>query len=262
MADACVPNVIMNMIADKYNAHYKLKPRVTYELLWKIAHPDLPFDDTKPFPLSFDEAIPIFKYFGVSAQQRHTSGKLEASFMPETVNKNIPHSLIYIRKDNHAFPVNCEDIKQSLVNKPNHEITTQETLKCSDRFPMPSGKSILAGGVCTTAELTSLIHSHMPKNNEEKFIKVLWLNPTQDLSDLLKYMVIECRFYPNITLNGSKHVMSITLRIGYMYVSLVRPTFGAETIITQEMTSLPLDEAMRYQELKEKGLKNFMQQSD
>ena len=253
MADACMANAIMNMIADKYNAKYKLKPRVTYELMWKLTHIEA-FNEKAPFPLSFEEAQPIFEYFGMEAEQRHTSGRLEASYKPKSLNKHIPNKLIYIRKDHHAFPVTDDAAKKSLVNTVQGDIVTQGALVVSDRYPLPNIKSILVGGVTSTNELVTLIMAHVPIDDVEKFIKVLWCSPT-DLSELLQHMMTECRFHPTASINNRLQVESLTFKVGkWLHVSLSRPPFGSETIVTKEMNTLSVDAAMRYQELKQKGL--------
>jgi len=260
--NSCLANAIMNLVADRYNAKYSTKPRCTYELLHKIAFPDKVYEFPMEFPLSFDEALPIFKYFRIRAEQRHCNTTIEAKYHPNDDGLKIDTflggqyglSLVYIRKDNHAFPVTDKGDKHSLalksVGNENNEV------KCSAKFPIPTGKSILAGGVKTIEELVAKILEIQQKSEEQQFVKILWCSPV-DLTKILEHMVIECKYHPNITTSTGFQITSITFGVGNVFVNLCRASFGEETIITKDLTNMDINECLRYQELKEKCLKTI-----
>lgn len=258
MPNACLPTAIMNTIADSYNSKYKLKPRVTFELLWKLVYPNKPFDSSLDFPLSFDEAIPIFEYFGVCAKQYNTNDELESSFAPERLNQNIIRDIVYIRKDNHAFGIYNQTVKKTIVRS----TPKTDKLVVSDRYPIPSGKSVLTGCVTNTNDLMEQIIANvknleLKEEDEVKMIKFLWCSPT-DLSDILKYMVVDCKFYPTITTNSYKQVLSFGFKVQNLIVTLARPSFGRETIVTKDMVCLETQTAMVYQTVKEKAMKDML----
>lgn len=262
--NSCLANAIMNLVADRYNAKYSTKPRCTYEFLWSLAFPNAPYDG-KRFAMSFDEAIPIFRYFRIRAEQRHSNTTIEAQYHPKDDGIKIDTflggqyglSLVYIRKDNHAFAVNDSGTKHSLALK--SIVVEDNEIKPSTRFPIPTGKSILVGGVASIEQLIVKILEEQDKveNNETRFIKILWCSPV-NLSKILEHMMVECNYHPNITTKKGFQIESITFGVGDIFVNLARANFGEETMITSDLTSMGIDECLRYQELKEKCMKTMI----
>ena len=262
---SCLANAIMNLVADRYNSIYKAnsqraKPRCTYEYLWKLAFPNEVYDESQ-FPMSFDEARPIFKYFRIRAEQRHSNGSIEAQYHPnddgikcDSKLAGLGLTLVYLRKDNHAFAVTDSDIKTSLTLK--SIVADQTELKVSTHFPIPSGKSILVGGIRSIEELTAKIIELQLNNTEPVVAQIVWCSPV-NLKDILECMVIECNYHPNITTKAGCQINSLSFGVGNVYVILSRPNFGVETMITNDLTHMDVEECLRYQELKEKTMKEF-----
>lgn len=253
--NSCLANAIMNLVCDKYNNMYVTKPRCTYEFLWKLAFPNKSYESE--FPLSFDEAIPIFKYFRIRAEQRQINGAIEAKYHPQDDDLKVDTryggrnglNLVYIRKDNHAFAINDSDMKTSLTLKVLK--VNEDEIKCSTKFPIPSGKSLLVGGVSTIEELVSKVVEYRNRNRnlESKFIKVLWCSEVP-LCDILRFMVIDCRYHPGITISSGFTINSLTFSVGDTFINLCRANYGEETPITKDLTSLNVEECLRYQHLK------------
>ena len=70
-------------------------------------------------------------------------------------------------------------------------------------------------------------------------------------------MVIECNYHPNITTKAGCQINSLSFGVGDVYVILSRPNFGVETMITKDLTHMDVSECLRYQELKDKSMKEF-----
>jgi hypothetical protein len=252
---ACLPVAILSTFADSYNKQYK-KVTLDFEWIWRTCFPDRPFEANKPFPLSFQEAIPVFRFLKVRAQMYNSFGQLEAEYNPQSEGLKLDKNkkvLMIVRKDDHAYAVKDEDIKKHITML--QEIKGEDEIKLSDKFKVRETKFI--GAATDLNDVIQQVLPHVKEDGDVEQVRILWASATP-LRDLLYQLFFEGNYHPTVAFDAYQNVTQLTIRLGNLYVAICAPAVSTNTVLTEELVSMTPEELMRYTQLRDKTMCSFL----
>lgn len=244
---SCFADAILNTWATEYNAYYKRK-KLTYERIAKIIGKE--YDETKPFPMSWNEACLVFKELGVRAKMYNEERILEATYHPEMdgvkLNTNMRKTLNIIRKGAHAYEIENPDIKASLSLKHFDEPTK---ITVGDKYQQ-SKKFIDKYGVAhTLGDIVKHLIDHI--SDEESVVSLIWLGG--DLKGLLWHLIERQNYVPHITCSQSGEITSLSIRVNTALVTLSIPNVSLDTIKDEAFDNMTNEQALEYDKLRTKS---------
>jgi hypothetical protein len=263
---SCLADAILNTWADSYNAYYKRK-KLNYELIAKIVGKI--YDPTKPFPLSWNEAVLVFRHLRVRAKMYNENGELEADYSPVTDKTNklmktdthLQKIMNVLRRDGHAYEIDDPNIKTSLSLKALLDVFKE--IKLGAKYSQVKSIVDIFGVAHTIDEAVQMVIQTINDENlnkkkiccEDRYLKLIWTG--QDLRNVLKQLVFTSKYIPTISLNSCGEISQLTIKVENVRIQLSIPNVSADTIKTEAFQNMTNEEAKAYEELKQKVFSKF-----